>query len=95
MKEGGSPDWCGSGDRSGVLYGKVAGSVPGWGAHERQSVDVSLLHPGFSPSLSLAPSLKPISMSLGKGKKIKKIKAAERNKISCIYKVHTVVFFFK
>ena len=35
----------------------VAGLVPGWGAHERQPVDVSLSHQCFSPSFSLPPPL--------------------------------------
>ena len=33
----------------------VAGQAPGWGAHERQPIDVSLTHQCFFPSLS--PSL--------------------------------------
>ena len=35
-------------------YTWVAGSVPIWDAYERQSIDVSLSHQCFSPSLSPA-----------------------------------------
>ena len=43
--------------------------VPGWGAYERQQIDVSLLHQYFSSlSLSLPLSLKSVSMFLGEDK---------------------------
>ena len=41
----------------------VAGSVPGWGAYERQPIDVSLLHLCFSPSLSLSL---PLSLKINR-----------------------------
>ena len=90
LKERGSPDWRGSAGWRVVLFTERLWLSP-WSG-KRQLIDVSLLHQCFSPSLlSLPPSLKSISMSLGEGKKIK---AGGRNNISYIYKAHIVVLFF-